>query len=326
MTAKTREHRDPKPVPPGVEYHRVLAGEERRIGRGILAIVLLLGGMFGAIIAFQMVGAWIDGILWPGVPSDERLVLTPLAHALGLIAVALVIPWSMFLQRRLYGVRGATLSSVVSSFRFDLFARALLTITPALLVALAVFEFVSPGVTAVWRREDVIWMLVVTVLLVPLQATGEEYGLRGLVFRVAAGWGRGRWTSLILGIGVSAALFSVIHTASDPWWNVFYLLFSIVTGYVTWRTGGIEIAAVLHSVLNTLTFIFWIALNADISVRFDRSAGGLDGVLLITSTVVFVGTAAVVWFRTRKTGPARTPLEPHEDQGDRARSRLRNGL
>jgi len=25
----------------GVEYHRVLAGDERRIGRGILAIVLL---------------------------------------------------------------------------------------------------------------------------------------------------------------------------------------------------------------------------------------------------------------------------------------------
>jgi uncharacterized protein len=312
MTATAREPRGLKPVPSGVEYHRVLAGEERRVGRGILAIVLLLGGMFSAIVAFQMVGAWIDGILWPGVPGDERLVLTPVSHAGSLIAVALVIPWSMFLQRWLYGVRGATLSSVVSSFRFDLSARALLTITPAFLVALAVFEFVSPGATAVWQHEDVIWMLVVTVLLVPLQATGEEYGLRGLVFRVAASWGRGRWSSLLLGIGVSAVLFSVIHTASDPWWNVFYLLFSIVTGYVTWRTGGIEIAAVLHSVLNTLTFIFWIALNADISVRFDRSVGGLDSVLLITSTVVFVGTAAVVWLRTRKTGPATTPIEPDE--------------
>ena len=34
-----------RPVPPGVEYHRVLAGEERHVGRGILAIALLLGGM-----------------------------------------------------------------------------------------------------------------------------------------------------------------------------------------------------------------------------------------------------------------------------------------
>jgi membrane protease YdiL (CAAX protease family) len=318
MTARTQETRGAKPVPPGVEYHRVLAGEERRIGRGVLAIVLLIGGMFGAIIAFQMVGAWIDGILWPGVPGDERLVLTPLAHALSLIAVGLVIPWSMFLQRRLYGVRGATLSSVASGWRFDVFGRALLTVTPAFLIALAVFESLSPGETAVWQRGDVIWLLVVTILLVPLQSAGEEYGLRGLVFRVAAGWGRGRWTSLILGIGVSAALFSVIHTASDPWWNLFYLLFSVVTGYVTWRTGGVEIAVVIHAALNTVTFLFWIALNADISVRFDRSAGGLDTVLLITGSIVFVGTAVVVWFRTRKTGPATTPIEPREDRDERS--------
>ena len=38
--------RGPRPVPPGVEYHRVLAGEKRRVGRGILAIVLLLAGLF----------------------------------------------------------------------------------------------------------------------------------------------------------------------------------------------------------------------------------------------------------------------------------------
>lgn len=307
MTATARESRELKPVPPGVEYHRVLAGEERRIGRGILAIALLLGGMFGAVLVFQAAGTWIDGILWPGTPGDERVVFTPAAHTLSLVAVALVVPWSMFLQRRLYGIPGATLSSVVSGFRLDLFARALLAITPAFLIALAAFEFLSPGEVAVWRYQDVIWMLVVTVLIVPLQATGEEYGLRGLVFRVAASWGRGRRTSLFLGIGVSAVLFSAIHTAADPWWNVFYLLFSVVTGYVTWRTGGIEIAAVLHAVLNTLTFVFWIALNADISIRLDRSAGGLDTVLLITGSLVLIGTAAVVWFRTRHSGPARTP-------------------
>ncbi|GAA1072852.1 CPBP family intramembrane glutamic endopeptidase [Nocardiopsis metallicus] len=317
MTATTRRLRGPKPVPPGVEYHRVLAGGERRVGRGVLAIALLIGGMFGAIIAFHFVGGWIDGILWPGVPGDERLVLTPLAHAGSLVAVGLVVPWSMFLQRWLYGVRGATLSSVASGFRLDLFGRAVLALTPALLIALAVFEATSPGETAVWQNSDVIWLLVVTVLLVPLQSAGEEYGLRGLVFRVAASWGRGRWTSLILGIGVSSALFSVIHTASDPWWNLFYLLFSFVTGYVTWRTGGVEVAVVIHAALNTLTFIFWIALNADISARFDRSAGGLDTVLLITGSLVFIGTAAVVWFRTRKTGPATTPIEPDGVRGDR---------
>ncbi|GLU48258.1 hypothetical protein Nans01_26090 [Nocardiopsis ansamitocini] len=38
--------RAPRPVPPGVEYHRVLAGDKCRIGRGTLAIALVVGGMF----------------------------------------------------------------------------------------------------------------------------------------------------------------------------------------------------------------------------------------------------------------------------------------
>ncbi|MCP3015160.1 hypothetical protein NGM33_17670 [Nocardiopsis dassonvillei] len=69
--------------------------------------------------------------------------------------------------------------------------------------------------------------------------------------------------------------------------------------------------------LNTLTFIFWIALNADISIRLDRSAGGLDTALLITGSLVLIGTAVVVWFRTRRTGPATTPPEPRGGRGDR---------
>ena len=35
---------DTPSVPDGVEYHRVLAGEKRRVGRGILAILLLVAG------------------------------------------------------------------------------------------------------------------------------------------------------------------------------------------------------------------------------------------------------------------------------------------
>ncbi|WP_051049800.1 CPBP family intramembrane glutamic endopeptidase [Nocardiopsis ganjiahuensis] len=318
MTVRTQGLRGPKPVPPGVEYHRVLAGEERRIGRGVLAIALLLGGMFAFVAVFYYAGAWIDGLLRSADPSGEELLLTPVTHGASLIAIGLVIPWSMFLQRWLYGVKGASLHSVVSGFRFDLFGRALLAISPAFLLAIAAFEFMSPGETVVWQNTDVIGLLVVTILFMPLQAAGEEYGLRGLVFRIAAGWGRGPRTSLILGIGVSAALFSVLHTASDPWWNVFYLLFSVVTGYVTWRTGGVEVAVTVHAVYNVFTFLFWIALNADLEVRFDRSAGGLDTLLMITSSVVFVGVAVVVWFRTRKTGPVMTPIAPDEHHVTRA--------
>lgn len=294
-------------VPPGVEYHRVLAGEKRRIGRGILAIVLLLGGLFGSGAVLYEVGAWIDGFVRP--EGDVGPGITPVTQALSVLSVALMIPWSMLIQRWLYGVRGASLHSVISSFRFDLFGRALLVLAPLFFVATAIHEYSRSFGTVTWSPTDAIGVLLVSVLLVPLQATGEEYGFRGLLFRVAASWGRGRVTSLLLGIGVSTAAFSVVHLATDPWWNVFYVAVSVVTAYVTWRTGGIEIAAIIHAAINLSTFMFWIALDADLTERFDRSPGAVTPGLMIPVLVILIGTTVVVWLRTRHTGPALTPAE-----------------
>lgn len=298
----------PESVPPGVEYHRVLAGEDRRVGRGILAIALLVGGMWAAIAAFYYLGRWVDALLLPGAAGDGNGLLTPVSHAGSLVAVALLVPWSMVTQRWLYGTPGPSLHSVTSRFRFALFGRALLAVGPALVLAIAVTELLVPRPTTVWSPLDTIWILTVSLVLLPLQAAGEEYGLRGLVFRVAASWGRGRWTSLILGMAVSAAVFAALHTAGDPWWNVLYAVLSVLAAFITWRTGGVEIAVVLHAVYNVLTFTFWIALGADLAVRFDRSAGAVSAPLLVSTCLVLVGAAVVVGVRTRRTGPARTPV------------------
>lgn len=83
----------PVPVPAGVEYHRVLAGENRRIGRGILAIVLLLAGIvvFPTVIARG--AAVIDlqmGNTTPILPGGTDY--TPLYHASTMFSLALLIP------------------------------------------------------------------------------------------------------------------------------------------------------------------------------------------------------------------------------------------
>jgi membrane protease YdiL (CAAX protease family) len=289
-----------------VEYHRVLAGDKRRIGRGILAIVLLIGGMIGAIQLAFTVATWVDGLVRAEAVSGSPS-LTPVSLAFSLAATALLIPWSMLIQRWLYGVRGASLHSVVSRFRFDLFGRALLATLPLFLIALCIAEYVDPQTTAVWSRGDLIGTFVVVMLLVPLQAAGEEYGLRGLVFRIAGSWVHGRWSSLLLGIVVSTTVFAVIHTAGDPWWNVFYIVFSVSAALSTWRTGGIEVAVAMHAVLNVLVFLFWLLLHADLTERFDRSAGTVTPALLIPACLAFIAIAAVVWLRTRHSGPAKTP-------------------
>ena len=290
-------------IPPDVEYHRVLAGEKRRIGRGILAIVLLLAGL----LLFSMILAVAAGMVDAAIGTEDRVAYTPLVHAAGLASVGLMIPWSMLIQRWLYGVKGSSLHSVLSKFRFDVFGRALMVILPAWIVYLAVQSFVPVPEGTFWTNADVLWFILATLLLAPLQTAGEEYGYRGLVFRVAGGWARGPRAGLVVGILVSSMVFAAIHLSTDLWLNVWYLVFAVGTALITWRTGGLEVAIVLHAGLNTLTFMIQAALRQDFLATSDRSAGAADVALILGPAVVVLVATVVVWMTTRRTGPARTP-------------------
>ena len=60
------------------------------------------------------------------------------------------------------------------------------------------------------------------------QATGEEYGLRGLV----SGWrAAGARTAHLARprIGVTAVVFAAFHIAADPWLYLWYFVFAIST-------------------------------------------------------------------------------------------------
>ncbi|KAB1862387.1 CPBP family intramembrane glutamic endopeptidase [Microbacterium algeriense] len=295
-------------VRPGVEYHRTLAGDKRRVGRGILAIVLLLGGMWAGILGSVLLARLFDQAV--GIPpvAEGRGGLTPSMHILGMFANALLIPLSMLIQRWLYGVPFASFYSVFSRFRFALFARALFVILPVFIVMNVVGSFLLPTESVAWVQSEALWMLAGTLLLVPLQATGEEFGLRGLVFRVAGSWGRGPRTSLVLGIAVTGFAFAALHLAMDPWLWVWYFLLAITTCLITWRSGGIEIAIVLHVAFNTLNYVFAVGTSGDLSGASDRSGGNSTiAVSFILPALIFIAATIVVWFRTRGTGPITTP-------------------
>lgn len=201
------EPRNAPSVPAGAEYHRVLAGENRRIGRGLLALVLLLAGfvVFPTVIGWAL--AAIDLQMGNTPPIVGGTDYTPLYHAGSMIALALLAPWSMLIQRWLYGVPGASLHSVTSRFRFGLFGKALVVFGPAWMVVI-VLGFLTPGEQAAWSRTELVAIFLATLLLTPLQTTGEEYGVRGLVFRVVGSWARGPRAGLIAG---GAGLECAVH-------------------------------------------------------------------------------------------------------------------
>nr|WP_062340287.1 CPBP family intramembrane glutamic endopeptidase [Herbidospora sakaeratensis] len=297
--------RSSRRVPPGLPYHLVLAGPERRVGRGVLALVLLVVGLFGFGGVISLAGSAIDASMGRANPISGGTEFTPVYHAANLVSIALLIPWSMLLQRWLYGVRGASLSSVLSVFRPAVFGRAALTIGPVWVLYMTGFFLLSPYTAKEWTFADAMGVFVVTILLSPLQAAGEEYGYRGLAFRVAASWGRGPRTAMALGLGVSSVLFAAIHISTDPWLNLYYLTLGVTFGLMTWRTGGLETSVVVHAANNTLVYLFMVATHADPLAGADRSAGAGSTIMLLPCALLVAVTAAV-WAGTRRTGPALT--------------------
>ncbi|MFC4150019.1 CPBP family intramembrane glutamic endopeptidase [Micromonospora mangrovi] len=304
------EPRNGPSVPPGVEYHRVLAGDKRRIGRGILAIILLLAGLVVFPTVIGRAVALIDLQMGNTPPILGGTDYTPLYHASSLFSLGLLIPWSMLIQRWLYGVPGASLHSVTSRFRFDLLGKSLLIFGPAWLVVNALGAL-APVEEVPWSQTDLIAFFLATILLTPLQSAGEEYGVRGLIFRVIGSWTRSSRAGLVAGVLVSSVLFTAVHGATDPYIIVWYFVLWTGLAIITWRTGGLEIAVMLHAVLNTFSFILATSLRVDLgSALQDRSAGVGTPYQLVPAFTVIVITA-IIWWRTRKTGPALTAGHSH---------------
>ena len=297
----------PRSVPEGAPYHLVLAGQKRRIGRGILAIVLLNAGLVGFGAGFAQLGGQIDLLLGRDSVVTGGTEFTPVTMATTYGSTALLIPWSMLLQRWLYGVKGGSLHSVVGAFRPAVLGRAILFLAPIWAIYMAVLAALEPSPAGSWAVADLLFMFAVTIVIVPLQSAGEEYGYRGLIFRVAGSWGRGPRSALTLGVVVSAVLFATIHLSTDVWLNLQYLAVGVAFALITWRTGGIETAVVLHAANNVFGLLLALALHADLGASADRSSG-VGSVVHLTPVVLLAVITAAVWYRTRRDGPAVTPM------------------
>lgn len=287
-------------LPAGVEYHRAYAVGKRRIIRGMAAIILLFAGLIGLAQACLAGASAIDSQLL------GRTGFTTLQHAAGALSLGLLIPYSMLLQRWLYGVPANTLHSVEGRFRFGVFGRALIVFGPMMLIVMSV-GFVAPDDRVPWSTADLIAFFIIGMTLTPLAAAGEEYGVRGLMFRVIGSWTRGSRSGAVLGITLTTVLFSLFHGSLDPYILGSYLVLFAALAIITWRTGGLEIAVVLHGVYNVSGLVLATTLHMDLGGDLG-SRGEIVGTPanLVPSAGLAIITA-VIWWTTRMSGPARTP-------------------
>lgn len=288
-------------VPAGAEYHRVYATDKRRILRGVAAIVLLFAGLIGIAQACLAVAAAID------VHLLGRSGFTPLQFAAGAISLALLIPYSMLLQRWLYGVPARFLHSVAGGFRFGVLGRTLLVFGPLVLIAIS-FGPIEPGDTVPWSKDDLIAFVIISMTLIPLAAAGEEYGVRGLMFRVVGSWTRGSRSGAALGITVTTVVFSLSHGTLDPYILGSYVVLFAAMAIITWRTGGLEVAVVLHAVYNVSALVLATSLHLDVAGDLGNRGEIVGTPANLVPSAGLAIITGIIWWSTRKSGPARTPV------------------
>jgi membrane protease YdiL (CAAX protease family) len=137
--------------------------------------------------------------------------------------------------------------------------------------------------------------LLVLLLVVPPQAAAEEYVTRGWLLQGLGAWFRRPW----IPIAVQAAVFAAVHGWGTPWGFADLLVFGVVAGWLTVRTGGLEAAIALH-VMNNLSVTAVGAAYGQLGVTV--TAADMPWQLAVVDLAVQLGFAAVILRLARRQG------------------------
>lgn len=247
---------------------------------------------------------WLDEQLADGVVPD------PGGYLFLNLSLVVLIPAAMLSIWAVHRIRPRYLSSVAGGLRWRWLLRCVLVLSPLWAVYLTVSTITDPPQSG--RPDQWVVLLVMGLLLTPWQAAAEEYAFRGwLTLNLGVYFARPLVAFAVPAV-VAAAAFATAHGSPDPWILADLAVFSLVASIMTWRTGGLEAAIVLHTVNN---------VGIDIIVN---SIGGFDEALVGAETkgtplsfavsVLVHGLAlGLVWWQARRTGierlhrPSRMP-------------------
>ncbi|MFF7792954.1 type II CAAX prenyl endopeptidase Rce1 family protein [Streptomyces sp. NPDC007991] len=297
----------PLPHPTGPAYHRMGRCTGRhRWWRPLLGTLLFLGAyLVLTLVLFALsygVGAAAglrelpDGGHDFGPVANTALDLTSVAVALPLILLTVWWP-----GRRPPG----TLSSVDGRLRWRWLGRCLLAAVLPVTVLTVTAAFLpgdgaDSGEFGAWVGwESFLTSLVVLTLLVPVQAAAEEYVFRGWLTQTVGAFVRSPWFAVL----PQALLFAAAHGWGTAWGFCGLLVFGLVAGWLTIRTGGLEAAIALH-VLNNL-LAFGVAAAVVDGLSSDETAADSPWQLALTDAATTLMYAALVLWLARRHQPRR---------------------
>jgi membrane protease YdiL (CAAX protease family) len=284
----------------GLRYH-----ELHRLGRtGWVRTALGILGLVAALMVFAPV-LLTGSYLALGEPFGDASIdpLTPPGLVLVCLSLAVAVPVAIGVTRIAHALSGRWLMSVAATLRWRWLLAcaglAAVSLFAALAVSLALPEQGGSAVEGAANEmtDQTLAFALIVLLLIPLQAAGEEYAFRGYLAQAFGGLLRGR-AGVAVAVAVPALLFAIAHGAQDAPVFIDRFAFGLVAGALAIVTGGLEAAIAMH-VLNNWAFFSLALAFGDITEALAPLAGTwwiLPGTL--TQSLAYLGLVA--WLVRRR--------------------------
>lgn len=236
------------PAPPhATPYHRLatLRPEWSRWWRPLLTIAAAVIA-YTILASLLMVGSVLVLTVAGASPSVGRTLgdpTSPLDVFLRAAFAALLGPAAL-LGVRLGGWRPtALLASVAGRVRWELLARPAVPVLLVIALAAALPVLLGGGrLPSGLSAGRVLGVAVISVLLAPLLAAGEELAVRGLAQQAIGTWLRHPAWAIVLPVPLA-----LIGRGHDRPTLVIAAILALACGYLTWLTGGLELPILLHA-------------------------------------------------------------------------------
>lgn len=258
-------------------YHRLARTERYRWWKPIVECVVFVLALAALWFLLMPEIYELAGDEENGAPGIIKLGLT----------LACLTPASL-LAARVVGRPARSLLSVALKFRVRWFLLCCAVTLAFIAVSTTVGLAVGPARGGFVGWDHFAPLAIAVVLVIPLQASGEEFLFRGTLMQALGAWLR--WPSVP--IVITAVVFGAVHALPLQGF-IAITTFGLVAGWLTIRTGGLEAAVALH-VLNNVAFFLidaatgradrWVTdLNKDITwtaTAFDVALNVLYGVVI----------------------------------------------
>ena len=279
------------------------------VGAGLLVAVVALGLVALVAVVISSEPVPLPAALTPSVDLDDPRNPVDLLLNLGLLA--LLVPVVVLALRWGGGQRG-TVHSVTGRFRWAVAARAASVVLPVYALVLWSWVALSPPEDLAVPPLDASLLAVVAValLLAPLQCAAEEYAFRGLPMQLLGTWVR----RPVVGVVLPVPLFMLGH-GYDWVGQVDIAVFALSMGFLVWKSGGLELAVVVHTANNLPLF-----LASPLSPSSLQQGAVDPWALLVSLPLVLATTAALTVWVSRTHGVGL--LEPVRGRGRAPRAAL----